>query len=159
MSLHHPVEPQMLIYYPERGEHLSVRVKAEDMQATIARVGDIWKKYVPQKPFDYFFLDESIGRWYESEEHTARLLTLFSGLALLISCLGLLGLAGHNAQRRRAEIGVRKVLGAGSVQMLVLVLRESLLLVAIANVISWPLALWIGRKWSENFAFHAPAAN
>lgn len=156
MSLHHPVEPQMLIYYPERGEHLSVRLRADDMQATIGRITDIWHKYAPHKPFEYSFLDDSINHWYEGEEHTAQLLTLFSGLALLISCLGLLGLAGHSAQRRRAEIGVRKVLGANSGQMLLLVLRESLVLVAIANLISWPLAVYIGRKWSENFAFHAP---
>ncbi|MFH0883165.1 MAG: FtsX-like permease family protein [bacterium] len=156
MSLHHPVEPQMLIYYPERGEYLSFRVKSDDMQATLRRVAGIWQKYVPQKPFEYHFLDESIGQWYEGEERTAQLLTLFSGLALFISCLGLLGLAGHSAERRRSEIGVRKVLGASSGQMLMMVLRESLLLVLIANAISWPLAIWIGRTWAENFAFRAP---
>jgi len=158
MSMHHPVEPQMLIYYPARGEHLCFRVKAEGMQETIARVATIWQKYAPHKPFEYHFLDESINQWYASEEKTAQLLTLFSGLALLITCLGLLGLSGHSAERRKPEIGIRKVLGASSGQMLAMVLKESLVLVILANVISWPIAIWIGRAWAQNFAFRAPIA-
>ncbi len=157
-SLHSPVEPQFMIYYPPRGAKMSVRIKSDDIPATLERLGEIWKTHIPDRPYEYRFLDERVGQWYQSEERNARMLTLFGILALLVSCLGLLGLAAFVAEQRKFEIGVRKVLGASQGNILVLVLREFLVLVLIANVVSWLISLKLEPMWASRFVLHAPMA-
>jgi putative ABC transport system permease protein len=158
MSLHTAVEPQFLIYYPPRGAQMSVLVQAEGMNDTIERLGVTWKEHIPDRPYDYQFLDERVSDWYLAEERNARMLTLFGSLALIVSSLGLLGLAAFIAEQRKFEIGVRKVLGASQGNILVLVLREFLTLVLIANVISWLISLKLEPMWAEQFILHAPLA-
>ncbi len=156
MSLHKAIEPQMLIYYPIRGEYLSFYVHEEGMRETIERVETIWNRHVPHRPFEYFFLDDALNNWYANEERLSKLLTVFSSLALLISSLGIIGLISHATQQRRGEIGIRKVLGANISSILLLILGEFFLLVGIANLVSWPIAVYIGNLWIENFAFRTP---
>jgi putative ABC transport system permease protein len=157
-SLHTPVSPQFIIYYPPRGAYMTVRVHAHGLNDTVDRLGDIWQKHIPERPYEYHFLDEQVGRWYRAEERTGTLIGLFSGLALLISGLGLLGLAAFAAERRRFEIGVRKVLGAGRARVLGLILREFVVLALAANVISWVISMQLERSWAAQFVDRVPVS-
>jgi putative ABC transport system permease protein len=155
-SLHRPVEPQMLVYAPQRGEYLMMNLEAGDVSQTLARIEEIVFKHAPHRSFDYFFIDESIEYWYQNEERLGKLLTTFCALALLISCMGVLGLIIHATERRRSEIGIRKVLGATTGSIMNIIIKEFVALIIVANVICWPIAFWIGGKWGANFAYTAP---
>ena len=111
------------------------------MQAT-------WRQYVPDRPFDYHFLDEDYNLLYRGEQRSAQLLTLFSALAILLAILGLFGLAAISTVQRTKEIGIRKVLGADLLNISLLLARNFLLLVTIAFCIALPLAwLVFAAKW------------
>src|SRR4029077_5923354 len=126
--------------------------------------GDVWKKAIsqveasykaiyPDEDFDYQFLDERIASFYKSEQNISRLLTWATGLAVFISCLGLLGLVIYTTNQRTKEIGVRKVLGASVPRIVIMIAGDFIKLVLFAFIIAAPLA-WIGmHKWLENFAF------
>jgi len=104
--------------------------------------------------FDYKFLDEDYRALYESENRVAQLSKYFAGLAILISCLGLFGLAAFTAQRRQKEIGIRKVIGASVGSILALLSTGFLKLVLLAVLIAFPLAGWVMNEWLNNFAYH-----
>lgn len=112
-----------------------------------------WKKFVPDYPFRYEFLDEFINNYYQTERKIGKIFGYFTGLAIFIACLGLFGLASFMAERRTKEIGIRKVLGAKVVGIVLLLSREFALWVLIANIISWPLAYVISNKWLQGFAY------
>ena len=125
----------------------------DDWQATIAQIEAIWKTIYPTVDFEYRFMDDTIKQFYEQERKTSILLKWATGLAILISCLGLLGLVIHTTERRTKEIGIRKVLGASLGQLNLLLCKEFLILVAIAFVIAAPIA-WYGiNYWLEEFAY------
>ncbi len=108
----------------------------------------------PAYPFDYTFLDERYDRMYRGEKAISKLLGSFAILAIFVACLGLFGLASFAAQQRTREIGVRKVLGATTSQLLMLLSREFVWLVVIANLIGWPVAWYFMNQWLDEFAFH-----
>jgi putative ABC transport system permease protein len=111
-----------------------------------------WKNVYPGEDFTYHFLDKNIAQLYITEQHTATLLNWATGLSVLISCLGLLGLAVYNTTKRTKEIGVRKVLGASVAQLVVLLSREMIGLILLAFIIVTPVAYWAMHKWMQNFA-------
>ena len=120
---------------------------------TIAQIESIWKKMYPDSDFEYTFMDDTVKEFYESEQKTATLLQWATALAILISCLGLLGLVMHTTERRTKEIGVRKILGASILQLNLLLSKDFLKLVLIAFVIAAPIA-WYGLSyWLEEFAY------
>ncbi|HTE27223.1 ABC transporter permease [Flavitalea sp.] len=125
-------------------------VNYKDLLSTIEAA---WKKNIPEEPFSYSFLDQKVQQQYESEISLSRIINLFTVIAILISCLGLFGLAAFSAQQRSKEIGVRKVLGASVTSIARLLSMEFLKLVAIAFVISAPLAWIASNKWLEGFAY------
>ena len=108
---------------------------------------------MPDQPFKYAFLDEELDKQYKSEEQWSQIIGYASFFAILISCLGLLGLAALAVTRRTKEIGIRKVLGASAPNIISLIAREFLILVAIANLIAWPLSYGIASQWLQNFAY------
>jgi putative ABC transport system permease protein len=112
LSLHKKIEPLALRLEAMSSRYFTLRVKPENMQATLTGLKKVWTTVAPQRPFLYSFLDESFRRQYEADIRFRGLFTFFSGFAILIACLGLLGLATYSAQQRTKEIGVRKVLGA-----------------------------------------------
>ncbi len=125
----------------------------DDWQATIARIEEIWKTIYPTFDFEYRFMDDTIKQFYEQERKTSILLKWATGLAILISCLGLLGLVIHTTERRTKEIGIRKVLGASLGQLNLLLCKEFLILVAMAFIIAAPIT-WYGiNYWLEEFAY------
>lgn len=153
-SLHSEIVP-MIFYIPRNRTHLfNVSVKlGNDIPAGLAQLEQTWKKFNPDFPFDYNFLDEDYGRLYEAEMRQGRLFTVFSGLAILIACLGLFGLATFAAHQRTKEIGIRKVLGATVSGITGLLARDFLKLVGIAIVLASPVAWYFMQKWLAGFAY------
>ena len=119
-------------------------------------MGKSWKELYPDDDFEYNFFDQDIAKFYEAEQHTTTLLSWATGLSILISCLGLLGLAVYTTNQRTKEIGVRKVLGATVSQIVTLLSTELMLLILLAFVIVTPVAWYSMNKWMENFTDRTP---
>jgi ABC-type antimicrobial peptide transport system permease subunit len=122
-------------------------------KTAIAEIGKKFKEVYPEEDFNYTFFDESIAKFYKDEQDIARLLNWSAGLAVFISCLGLLGLVIYTTTQRVKEIGVRKVLGASVTQIITLLSKDFLQLVMLAFIIAAPLAWWAMNKWLEDFAY------
>jgi putative ABC transport system permease protein len=125
----------------------------EGLTGTVRFIEEAWKRAFPDTPFDYFFLDTIFQQRYRSEASLKRLFEYFSGLAVFIGCLGLLGLASYAAERRSKEIGIRKVLGASSTQLVMLLSKEFTRWVVVANVFAWPAAYFAMRSWLGGYAY------
>jgi putative ABC transport system permease protein len=112
----------------------------------------VWKRYAAQVPFDAKFVDEIVARQYDADEARAKTFAAFAGLAILVACLGLYGLAAFTAERRTREIGIRKVLGARDRDIVRLLVWQFSRPVLLANLIAWPVAWWLMRGWLDGFA-------
>jgi len=134
-------------------KYAAIRVDPLRMKVALSAMEQLWSQYVPDKAFQYFFLDQDLDRLYASEERLARVSTALSCLAILVATLGLLGLVSFAAEQRRQEISVRKVLGATSRQIVRLLSWEFLRLVLLAFGLALPLAWWLSRRWLADFAF------
>jgi len=157
-SLHDPIKPIAIGSWnnPERTFNVALQPQGADgkgWKTTIARIEKAFKEVYPEDDFDYSFQDETIAKYYESEQHISSLLKWATGLAIFISCLGLLGLVIYTTTQRIKEIGVRKVLGASLSQLVVLISKEFVLLVLVAFVIATPVAWYSTHKWLENFSY------
>lgn len=143
-----------LALYPSRDMNLTlVRLRKIDHDA-IAAVGNVWKQINPDAPYNYYFLEEHIDQEYRSESRLAGIMGIATGLALLIACLGLFGLAAFTAARRTKEIGIRKVFGATVHQINRLLSGEFIRLVGLGSIIAVPLAWYGMHQWLNNFAYH-----
>ena len=127
--------------------------KTADVQATMAAIGKQYKKHCPDKPFEYFFLDESYDTLFKAEDRMAKLFGIFTGLAIFISCLGLFGLAAYATARRAKEIGIRKVLGATVGNVMSLLSTEFLRPVLLAILIASPIAWYLMNQWLKKFTY------
>lgn len=154
-SLHKRVQPLLLQYDPYGGDlsHLVVAANSTNYQQLLQQMEQLWHKYLPATPFDYSFLDSEVQRQYQSEITLARIINAFSIITILISCLGLFGLAAFNAEQRSKEIGIRKVLGASVPDLVHLLSKDFLRLVAISFIIATPVAWWCMHKWLDAFAY------
>lgn len=153
-SLHNPIEP-IIVFLTEkqRAPQLLLRVNGTALRQSIQTIEQRWGQLGSAFPFSYSFLDQTLADQYLAEDRLMHLLQAFVFLSILIAALGLLGLMGLSASRRRREISIRKVLGASISGLYLLLSREYLLLVSIANVIAWPLAYWGMTKWLAHFAY------
>ena len=132
---------------------LALRIRPENTAQTLSFLETQWKRFVPDAPFEYHFLDEMIDWIYFNEQLTGKMLGVFSLLAIFVACLGLFGLAAFMVQSRTKEIGVRKVLGASTPHLVILLAREFIFLVLLANLIAWPTAYYLMRDWLSGFAY------
>jgi len=150
-SLHHPVGPLVMLI----GGYgfAAVKIRPHEIKNAIALIEATWKSFEPDKPFSFFFLSDAMNTIYATENKIETLSGYFSALAILIACLGLLGLAAFSSERRTKEIGIRKVLGASVAGMVGLLSREFVLLVLVANAAAWPVVYYLMQHWLENFAF------
>jgi len=137
----------------EDNEFLSLKLKSEDAKESIAALESLWAEFSPDKPFEYFFMDEDFDKYYKEDIKTGKLFTAFSALAVFIACLGLLGLISYTAERRTKEIGIRKTLGASLPSILILLSKDFSLWILIANVIAVPVVYYFMSGWLEEFAF------
>ena len=154
-SLHNKIEPLSLFLRLNNPRRISIKIEPGDIQSTIAYIQDTWNKLNPGYPFEYYFLDETFAKIYQSEEKLQSLFSYFSLLSIFISCLGLFGLASFAAERRTKEIGVRKVLGASISNVVLLLSREFIKWILLANLIAWPLAWLYLNAWFKDFAYRA----
>lgn len=152
-SLHTPIGPLVLFLDTSMVRQLFVKIKKENIAHTISAIGTTWKERVTYRPFDYHFLDEDFNTLYQSEQRTAKLFTLFSGLAIALACLGLFALAAFTTVQRTKEIGIRKILGANTGNITLLVAKQFIILVLTGIIIASPLAWWAGNKWLQDFAY------
>jgi putative ABC transport system permease protein len=153
-SLHRRIEPLSMPLEPFACRYLSLKVKTSDMAATIEEVHQIWNRFAPHRPFLYSFLDEDFAAQYQKDFNFRKLFTTFSGLAIFIACLGLLGLATYTAELKTKEIGIRKVLGANIASIVSMLSKDFVILVVISMVIATPVAWYAMNKWLEDFAYH-----
>jgi putative ABC transport system permease protein len=159
-SLHDEIYPLMLRYGPNglKGwgltlSYLNVRTNSADYRALQSKIEAVWRKDLPGEPFTYTFLREEVQREYETEIVLSQIINTFTGMAILISCLGLFGLAAFSAEQRTREIGVRKVLGATEAGLVRMLSADFLRLTGIAFVIAAPVAWWAMNKWLQGFAY------
>jgi putative ABC transport system permease protein len=131
--------------------HMVVRYEPGQAQAVRARVEQAWRRLAPDVPFEAEFSEEIVAELYSAEEARAQIFAAFSLLAIVVACLGLFGLAAFTAERRTKEIGVRKVLGARSRDIVRLLAWQFSKPVIIANLIAWPVAWWVMRDWLDTF--------
>jgi putative ABC transport system permease protein len=156
-SLHSTIEPMALINlnlrlaWPER--FVSVRINGSNVSETIKFINDRWKEITNDKPFEYTFLDEDYNNLYHNEIRTGKVFKIFSAIAIFIAALGLIGLASYTAEQKAKEISIRKVLGAGVPNIILLLTKEFIKWVIIANLIAWPAAYIFMNKWLQNFAY------
>ncbi|GAB4022562.1 ABC transporter permease [Spirosoma migulaei] len=138
------------------GDLLSVKLDGRNMRGVVEAIKAQWRQHNPDRPFDYYFMDEFFDRQYRSDERFQTLFLTFALLAIFISCLGLLGLASYATVQRTKEIGVRKVLGASTGSIVSLLSKDFLKLVVLAFLVASPLAWYGMHRWLENFAYQTP---
>jgi len=151
-SLYKKVEP-FFFRFQQNNSNVLVKIKAGKERETIARLEKFYKMYNMGLPLEYKFLDEDYSKLYASEQRVAVLSRYFAGIAIIISCLGLFGLAAFTAQKRQKEIGIRKVVGASVGNIAAMLSKDFLKLVIIAVLIAFPLAWWAMNEWLKGFAF------
>jgi putative ABC transport system permease protein len=152
-SMHHEIIPIITYIQPIQANTVSIRIAPGRIKEALNDAEVVWKRFNPEYPFQYDFLDDRIAEQYRNEERMMRMFGYFSLLAIFIGCLGLFGLASFMAEKRTKEIGVRKVLGASLANIMVLLSREFTVLVLIGNVIAWPVAYFAMHAWLNNFAY------
>ena len=152
-SLHQEIRPVFYVQFPYFYNYLIINMRNENIHNTIGFIQDVYRKINPNYPFELHFLDENIDRFYQTERQINRIITYFTMLAVFISCLGLFGLSLFMAEQRIKEIGIRKTLGATVSNIVGLMSKDFLLLVAVSNLISWPASYFIMNKWLQNFVY------
>jgi putative ABC transport system permease protein len=155
-SLQNEIKPLSIRIEPNGCNLVSIKVSANNLPGTISAIENKWNTLIPARPFSYFFLDEYFDEQYKSEQRFGKLFLNFSILAIIISCLGLLGLASYSTMQRTREIGIRKVLGATVSNIVNLLSKDFLKLVIVAIVIASPIAYFAVHKWLQDFAYRIP---
>ena len=154
-SLHTQIQPMVLFVAPRSDpfQYVFVRIRPDNLRQSVASLEAAWQRAAPDRPFTYYFLDDDLDRQYQAEEQWQQLVMFAAVFAVLIACLGLIGLAAFTSERRTKEIGIRKVLGATTSGITTLLSKDFLKLVVLANVLAWPMAYVFMNQWLENFAY------
>jgi len=157
-SLHEPIKPLLLTTRIKQQRCINIALQPQNAEGTIwktaiTKIGKAWKEVYPEYDFEYSFVDDTIKKYYTAEQNISKLLMWATGLAIFISCLGLLGLVTYITNQRTKEIGVRKVIGASITQIISLLSKDFLKLVLIAFLIAVPIAWWGASEWLQNFAY------
>ncbi len=155
-TIHKKIEPVVIYIDPENFGEISVRLKKGDTRRTIAELTAVFKKFSPDRPFEFNFVDQEIDKLYKTEERTGDLFRIFSGLSIFISCLGLLGVVMFTTEQRTKEFAIRKTLGASSGSIFMNISKEFLILIVAANVVALPVAAYGMKLWQERFAYFDP---
>ena len=154
-SIREEIEPIVFMHNPKYFTDILIRIKPEEVPDTIARIQEVWREVDPLYPLAYTFLDEDFDNLYRAEHQLGTILAVFAFLAILVACLGLLGLASFSIQQRTREIGIRKVLGAAVSDIVLLLSKDFMKYVLLANVVAWPLAYLAMTRWLQNYAYTA----
>jgi len=152
-SLKNEINPLVIHIWTQDTYVFAVRIKADNIPQTLAYLENKWKELDPAHPFEYSFMDDTFDSLYHSEEKLSHIFTVFSILAICIASLGLFGLALFMAEQKTKEIGIRKVLGASISKIFIMLSREFVGLVILANVFAWPIAYYFMHNWLQGFAY------
>jgi putative ABC transport system permease protein len=152
-SLHHQINPMIITINPLMFGTLAVRLESANAAAALEYLEQTWKSVLPSQDFNYRYLKDAYFGFYRTEEMTRNLINIFTVLALFVSCLGLLGLASFVTSQRVKEIGIRKILGASSTRITLLLSTQFTKWVVVSNLVAWPVAYYLLRRWLENFAY------
>jgi putative ABC transport system permease protein len=156
-SLHYKIEPMfMMVQTGGMWGTMSVKFGGRQARPAIAFIESAWKKVFPEYPFDFQFLDDHYKELYRTDAQVSQIVAVMAGLAILISCLGLFGLASFSTEKRTKEIGIRKILGATVKDVVFLLSKNFVRLVLIANLIAWPLAWLALHRWIQDYAYRIP---
>jgi putative ABC transport system permease protein len=155
-SLHQTILPLIMVLAPEQATHFIIRIKSRNVPDTIDFIKEKWAKLAPGFPLEFGFVDELIDNLYRGEQRIGEIFRYFTILSILISCLGLFGLASFMAEQRSKEIGIRKVMGATIKGIVYLLSKEFVKWVIIANIIAWPITYIFMKQWLQNFAYRIP---
>ena len=152
-SLYNPIAPLLLFYSPN-GNMIQLKMDAANIKTSISKVEATWKKYFPQLPFEYKFLDEDFNSQYAADQKRGKIFAAFSILTIIITCLGLLGLTAFTTQQRQKEISIRRVLGASTMEVVRMITKNYLWLTLIAAAIAFPVAWYFMSKWLKIFPYN-----
>ena len=152
-SLRESITPVILHIFPFAYSTFTLRIKSEDIPATIAHLESTWKKFNNEWPFEYKFLDENFDKLYKAEEKLATLFTFFTGFTIFVACLGLFGLVVYSTSQKYKEISIRKVLGASESSLVVQLGKTYVLLIILAFVIAMPFSYYAASQWLQKFAY------
>ncbi len=153
-SLYNPIAPLLLFYGPN-GNMIQLKMNTGNLKSTIAQVGTTWKKYFPNLPFEYKFLDQDFNSQYVADQKRGKIFAAFSILTIIITCLGLLGLTAFTTQQKQKEISIRRVMGASIPQIVSMITRNYLWLALIAAAIAFPVAYYFMNGWLKVFSYNA----
>ena len=151
--LNEKIEPFAIVWRPFQFRNLGLTIRPEALPATLPFLEETWNRFLPNRPFVYVFLDEDFDALYRKEMNLMQIFGLFSLLAIFVSCLGLFGLVAFMAERRTKEIGVRKILGASTPNLTLLLSKEFIKLLVVANFIAWPIAYYAMDGWLQHYAY------
>jgi len=155
-SLHQEIQPVIFNLNSKRTwpiRAMLIKINAKDITSTLDFIEKKWQEFSLEQPFTYSFLDKEFSKLYEGEVRLSNIITTFSLLAILIACLGLFGLTAFMTEQRTKEIGIRKVLGASVIEIVMSLSKDFTKWALYANIVAWPLAYWIMNKWLQNFAY------
>jgi putative ABC transport system permease protein len=153
-ALNNPMEPLVMDVNPPRFTEFAISIHPENVPETIEVIKKTWEKIFPERVFEYSFLENDINAIYKDKENFSKMTEWFAAIAILLSCSGLFGLALFMALKRAREIGIRKVLGAGVMRIVVLMSADFVKIILIASAIACPLAWWLMHQWLQQFAYH-----
>jgi putative ABC transport system permease protein len=134
-------------------KYMAVRITGNQVPETIASLEQQWKAQIPGWPFEYFFLDNNLEKLYHAESKMSKITLIFSGLSMLVACLGLFGLSTFTAEQRKKEMSIRKVMGSSNTQIFLLFSKRFFSLILLANVLAFPLAWFLLKQWLSGFAY------
>ena len=152
-SLHSKIQPTMFLIYPGECNRLLIKVSPSNAESTINRLQAICNSFYPEQIFEFHFLDTKLDLLYQSDKNTFRLMGYFTALAVIIACMGLFGLALFMMRSRTKEIGIRKVLGASIIHILISLTKDFTIWIIIAYIIALPVAFYGINEWLQNFAY------
>jgi putative ABC transport system permease protein len=152
-SFHSNIEPLVLKIRPGGVNFVSARIKSENVSGALSFIKSKWEKINPTRPFEYFFFDDHFNSMYRTEADLQNVFHYSSVLAILIASLGVFGLASFKVEQRTKEIGIRKILGASASNIILLLSRDFVRLVLIANVIAWPVGYFVMHRWLQDYAY------
>jgi putative ABC transport system permease protein len=153
-SLQETIRPLSMIISPDFNRMFTLKIKPNDIPTTISAIQSKWKTLVPERPFNYAFVDDTFNKQYAAQVNFGNLFLYFAVLAIFISCMGLFGLASYSTIQRTREIGIRKVFGASVTSIVNMLSIEFLQLMIISSLIAFPLAWFAMNKWLQDFAYH-----
>ena len=152
-SLYNPIAPLLLFYSPN-ANMIQLKMNPENLNASVQRVEAVWKKYFPQLPFEYKFLDDDFNSQYAADQKRGKIFAVFSILTIVITCLGLLGLTAFTTQQKQKEISIRRVMGASIIQVVTMITKSYLWLAILSAFIAFPVAWYFMNNWLNIFPYN-----